>query len=300
MVGDPFTINKAKVRELDFALIKRHLKHAKANLRYFGLPARDLLELRAWENYFCHFSAVERGKGGKGFLEQHNLMLTAMQYGLSDRLILLRGEMDEILLRGKDEFGTLVQYPFDVVSLDYSGGLLYKDHHGKSKRIQSIAQLFIQQADLDKDFLLFTSSNLDNEDQGEVRSVLRDINRELAKMGIDANKIIQKILNHDAEEARLKVYTPYLIKSLADKWYKCEYNKPVFYEGNRQTRMTHFSFWLKRTSKYSAGKPTPSDLINILNLPAFSCKDGVLTDEDFGITRLTQIPWTMPNGEESR
>src|SRR5687767_1017379 len=110
MVGDPFTVNKAKVRELDFALIKRHLKHNKTNLRYFGLPARDLIELRAWDSYFCHYSAVERGKGNEGYLEQHDLVLTAMKYGLADKLVLFRGEMDEILLRGRDEFYNSIQY----------------------------------------------------------------------------------------------------------------------------------------------------------------------------------------------
>lgn len=286
MDRDPFTINKAKVRELDFALIKRFLKHNKGNLRYFGLPARNLIELRAWDSYFCHFSAVERGKKNEGYLEQHNLILTAMQYDLADKLVLLRGEMDEILLRGKDEFHNTIQYPFDVVSLDYSGGLLYKDNHGKSRRIESINQLFSQQAELGKDFLFFISANLDNEDQGEIRLVLKDINRELGKMGVDANRILKQLLDHKIEEARLKIYIPYLIKNLADKWYKCEFNKPVFYMGNRQTRMMHFAFWLKRTPKYSAGKPTPSDIIDILNLPAFSCKAGNLTETNFGIPKL--------------
>lgn len=286
MSGDPFTINKAKVRELDFTLIKRHFKHNQSNLRYFGLPGSNLIELRAWDSYFCHYSAIERGKGNAGYLEQHKLILTAMQYGLADKLMLFRGEMDEILLRGRDEFNNLIQYPFDVVSLDYSGGLLHKDKYGGSRRIESINQLFSQQAALDKDFLFFVSANLDNEDQGEIRLVLNDINRELGKMGIDANKTLRLLLNHNAEEARLKVYIPYLIKNLADKWYKCEFNKAIFYIGNRQTRMMHFSFWLKRTPKYSGGKPTPSDIIDILNLPAFSCKDGKLTETSFGIPKL--------------
>ncbi len=49
MPNDPFTINKAKVRELDFVLIKRCFKDHKGELRYLGLPAKNLLELIAWK-----------------------------------------------------------------------------------------------------------------------------------------------------------------------------------------------------------------------------------------------------------
>ncbi len=284
---DLFTINKAKVRELDFLHIKRHLKENKGKLRYLGLPARNLLELTLWDSFFCHFSAVERGRGDVGYLEQHSLLLTAMQTGLSDRLVLLRGEMDKILLEGKDDFQTAIQYPFDVVSLDYSGGVLYKDKHGKSKRIESISRMLGCQADFDKDFLLFISCNLDYEDHGEIKRVLGDIRRELAKMGLDANATIDTILKHDKEEARLKIYLPYLIKSLSDAWYKCDFLKPVYYLGNRDTRMMHFSFWLKRTSKYSAGKPSISGLLDILNLNVLSCHQGIIKETCFGIPKIT-------------
>ena len=286
-MNDPFTINKAKVRELDFALIRRHFKSRKGELRYIGLPARNLIELREWDEYFCHFSAVERGKGNNGFIEQHDLILTSMQYGLGNRLALLRGEMDGILSNGKDEYGNYVQYPFDVVSLDYSGGVVYKDSYGRSRRTEAIVELISRQAEQNKDFLFFISSNLDIDDQGEVRIILKDIARELAKMGIKANAVINAIKSHELDEVRLKIYIPFIIKNMAEKWYKCEFFKPVFYLGNRQTRMMHFSFWLKRTQKYIAGKPTPSDIIDILNLPAFLCENGILTETNFDLPEIS-------------
>jgi len=286
MALDPFTINKAKVREVDFVHIKRHFKEDKGKLRYMGLPGRNLVELTMWSSFFCHFSAVERGKGDTGYVEQHHLLLTAMQTGLSDRIVLLRGEMDEILLNGKDDYQTPVQYPFDVVSLDYSGGVLYKDKSGKSKRVESISRMLGRQADFDKNFLLFISCNLDYEDHGEIKRVLGDFRRELAKIGIDANTAIQRILNHEKEETRLKIYIPYLIKSLSDAWYKCDFMKPIYYLGNRETSMMHFAFWLKRTSKYSAGKLSISDLLEILNLSTLRCHKGKIKETDFGIPKI--------------
>ena len=287
MIRDPFTINKAKIRELDFALINRNFKKRKGELRYLGLPASTLVELITWNDWFSHFSAIERGKSGQEFVEQHNLMLTALLHNISDKLLLLRGEMDDILNNGKDQFNNYVPYPFDVISLDYSGGLVYKDKAGRSKRTQSISNLLARQADHNKDFLLFISTNFDYVDEGEIERVLKDINRELEKMGVRAQSTLEPLLRYRSDGAQLKVYVPYIIKSLTAQSYKCEFNKPVFYFGNRDTRMVHFAFWLRRTSNYLAGKPNLSDMVEILNLPAFICKDGKLTETDFGIPRIS-------------
>ena len=286
MAKDPFTINKAKVRELDFILIQRFFKKRKGDLRYLGLPASTLVELIKWNDWFSHFSAIERGKSGEESIEQHNLMLTAFRFDLSDKLLLLRGEMDDILINGKDHFENYVPYPFDVVSLDYSGGLVYKDQSGRAKRTQSISNLLSSQSEHNKDFLLFISTNFDYVDEGEINRVLQDIDRELNKIGVRGSATIKSILENRQNESRLKVYVPYIIKSLTAQYFKCEFHKPVFYSGNRSTRMVHFSFSLQRTSNYLAGKPNVSDIVEILNLPAFICTDGNLVQTDFGIPKI--------------
>jgi hypothetical protein len=245
-----------------------------------------MTDIIQWKDYFSHYTVIERGSPGKGYLEQHNLMLTAFQEGLADHIVLLRGELDEILLNGKDIFDNLVVYPYDVVSLDYSGGLLYKNGAGRSRRIESISKLIEGQANNNQNFLLFIWCNMDFNDQGEINRVFQDINRELGKMGIDANPSVQAYKNHSLLEARLKVYVPFIIHSISTKWYQIEYNKPVFYLGNKDTRMMHFSFWMKRTTKYVAGKPDQSALIDIMNLPAFNCVDGNLTEHDFKIPKI--------------
>lgn len=283
MAHDPFTINKQKVREMNFRLIQRHFYPRQGQLRYLGLPSSHLTDILQWESYFRHFSAVERGRLGEEYRYQHNLLLAAMQHGIIDRLELLRGDMDDVLLNSRDGFGTQVGFPFDVVSLDYSGGLIYKDASGRAKRADSIESLLRQQSSHDHDFLLLISCNLDNEDRGEIPAVLNDIQRELEKYGVDASAAIQGYLKHDLDEARLKVYVPYLVGRLATRWYQCEYFKPIYYEGNRSTRMMHFSILLKRTTAYVAGRPSRQTLVHILNLPAFHCVDGKLTKTDFGI-----------------
>lgn len=297
MEGDLFTPNKQKVREMDLLLIERYFKARKGDLRYLGLPASSIKDILQWQGYFQHFSAVERGRPGEEYRYQHDLILTAMQHGLAHRLELLRGDMDEILLRGRDDFGNPVLYPFDVVSLDYSGGLIYKNSSGRAKRAESVESLFREQSARNQDFLLLTSCNLDNEDQGEIRAVFNDIERELNKLGVDVTGTIQAYLGHELEEARLKVYVPYLIGRLAARWYQCEYFKPIYYEGNRGTRMMHFSMRLKRTTKYIAGRPSRQSLVHILNLPAFHCIDGKPYETDFKIPKVVIEALSQPEAE---
>jgi hypothetical protein len=286
MAKDKFTENKQKIRQMDFALIERYFHNQKGELRYLGLPSTNMVDLIQWKDFFAHFSAVERGKPGESYIDQHNLMLTALQNGLADRMVLLRGDLDEILLKGKDSYENPVLYPYDVVSLDYSGGLVYKNGLGRSKRTESIGKMVEQQADFNKDFLLFASCNMDFDDQGEIRRVFQDINREFGKMGIDGNTTVQAYLKHKLDEARLKVYVPYLFQNLSNKWYQIEFNKTIYYSGNKATRMMHFAFWMKRTTRYAVGKPTQSALIRIVNMPAFACVDGDIKEDNFGIPNL--------------
>ena len=73
MKRDPFTKNKQKVRDMDFLLIKRYFETRKGMLRYLGLPASTMADLLQWQEYFKHFSAVERGRPGEEYIYQHNL-----------------------------------------------------------------------------------------------------------------------------------------------------------------------------------------------------------------------------------
>lgn len=280
---DLFGANKRKVRDMDTSLIERHFKNRKGELRYLGLPASTLTELIKWQDYFAHFSAVERGNPQAPYILQHNLVLTAFQSNLASKLSLLRGDIDDVLIQGADSFGNTLQYPYDVVSLDYSGGLLYKDASGTSKRVDSIRTLIAAQAAHNQDFLLFISVNTDNHDNGEIRTLIETMGRDLSKLGVNIDPTIQQYLRHPLDEARLKLYVPYVISQLSTSSYDCELMKPIYYSGNRDTRMMHFAFYLVRTRGFAAGKPSRQTFVRIINLPVFECADGQLNETDFGI-----------------
>jgi hypothetical protein len=286
MLTEPFTINKQKVRELNLRLIEKHFELRKGQLRYFGLPGESMRDILLWKEFFACFFAAERGEPGKEFRLQHDLRLSALKYGVSDKLHLLRGELDKILLQGHDDYNNPVAYPFDVVTLDYCGGVIYKDSAGQSIRADSIRELVRNQAIHNQDFLFFLTCNLDNDDQGEIRKVFLDIQNELNKLNLDVSQTIKAYLTFPKKEAQLKVYIPYLIRTLSAATYRCETLKPVCYQGNRETHMMSFSFWMERSLAFAAGRPNRQSLIQLLNLPAFECIDGDLKQTDFGIPKV--------------
>lgn len=286
MLEEPFTANKQKVRELNFRLIRERFEKRKGQLRYFGLPGEGMRDILLWNEFFLSFCAVERGEPDEEFLLQHNLWLSAFKYGISDKLHLLRGELDSILLKGYDDYNNAIPFPFDVVSLDYCGGVIYKNSTGQSARANSIGELVRNQALHDIDFLLFLTCNLDNDDQGEIRKVFLDIQRDLIKLGVSADQTIKAYLAHPDKEVQLKVYVPHLLRTLSSSAYRCETFKPICYLGNRETHMINFSFWMERSSKYAAGRPNRQSLVQLLNLPALKCVDGDLSPVDFGIPKI--------------
>jgi len=52
---------------------------------------------------------------------QHDLALKAFRTGLLGKITMMRGDIDSIIRKGRDSLRKRLGFPFDVVSLDYSG-----------------------------------------------------------------------------------------------------------------------------------------------------------------------------------
>ena len=213
--------------------------------------------------------AVERGEPREEVVLQHNLLLSAFKYGIANQLHLLRGDLDTILQDSRDTYGNSVPYPFDVINLDYCGGIIYKDDVDRAIRPASIVEMICNQSLHNHNFLFLLTCNIDNEDHGEIRRVFIDIQQDLKKLGVDVSKMMQEYLLHPQQEARLKVYIPYLIWNLATAMYRCETFKPIYYLGNKNTHMMHFSFWMEKSVKYAAGRPNRQSVVHLLKSSSF-------------------------------
>ncbi len=253
-----FTTNKQVVRDLQCATIHEHLGDRLGQLSYFGLPSSSLEDVAQWNPLLKRIVAVERGEPGCEWVVQNELLLNAFRLGFSAKLTLLRGDIDHVLITGADQFGNKPDWPFDVVSLDYSGGLFYHNPGGAPPRLEAISQLFRRQAGARASaFVFFLSFNLDNIDQHEVRESIKRIGRDLKRFGSAADKVIEAYLRQPREEPRLKLYVMNLVAQLAaQNRFDSASESPIFYCGNKGTNMMAFRFLVKSSPRtFAPGSP---------------------------------------------
>lgn len=284
-----FTTNKQVVRDLQCETIRKRLSHRLAYLRYFGLTSPDMKDARDWAALFEVFQVVERGREGEEWVDQHSLLLTAALYGLSRKVSLLRGDIDSVILAGQDAFGTAIDYPFDVVSLDYSGGFLYADEQGALPRLAAIQRVIEDQSAHQQNFLLFVSIRIANPVNGEVTRTIENIRTELIRYGASADKVCDVILAHVKDEARFKVYLPFFVNQVAARAHMtCETEKTIIYQGNRGARMMNFRFFLKPDQKTVAPRFPQERLVQVLNAPLIQIQNGKIEETTLGVPKLRQ------------
>ncbi len=282
-----FTRNKQVVRDLQCEQIGRHLTARLGRLRYFGLCSPGMGDVLDWRAMFDEFHVAERGIDGVEWLDQHELLLTASLNGISEKVVLLRGDIDEIVLAGRDPFGTTVRYPFDVISLDYSGGLFYRDNSGGIPRLKAIEHVITEQAHFDRSWLLFISVCLDAPHDGEVKRTLENIKTELGRFGISTEALMRALLHHEREEVRYKVYVPYFVSQIATRSrVRCETAKTIIYRGNNDVPMMSFQFHLQPDNRTFAPRFPQERLVQVINAPFREIRRGKTQDVTLGLPKL--------------
>lgn len=290
-----FTPNKATARRLQRETIVECFPDALGAIDYFGLPSSALGDAIEWQDLIKRFVAVERGEAGSEWEMQHELELAAFKSGLFDRVALLRGEIDAIIHRKKDAFGNRLRFPFDVVSLDYSGGLFYRDRKGTFTRLRAIEETIQAQSRTKANFVLLVSCNLDSIDQGEVRKTIENIRTELVRYGIAGDEVLEAYLSSQREECRLKLYLPFFVNTQASKYhYNCETKPVIFYEGNLKTRMMAFRFWLSFDPRTESLRPPRERFSQIFNKPLIHISDGIPTDTMLDMPKLVASDSSKP------
>lgn len=289
MITPRFTRNKQVVRDLQGETIRLRQKNRLGKLRYFGLPSDEMKDILGWKPLFLEFVAVERGIAPDNWERQYLLMFNAFMNDVLSKVTLLRGDIDRVILEQKDDDGNTLNYPFDVITLDYSGGLLYRDKQGRGKqyRLEAIKELIRSQGEHEINYLLFLSSNLDNCRDAEIEKTLLNLKTELLRYGTNAEEVIYAHLNHKNDEARLKVYISYFVNQVASSCnYNCETEPTIFYLGNQDTRMMNFRFWLTYDPRTTAPRFSRESLVQIINSPMTEIKEGVCYETSLGLPKL--------------
>ncbi len=260
------TDNKERVRKEDTELIKKEFLKKKRKLKYLGMPSGEMRDILAWQNYIDKSSAIEIDPK-----QRSELVLNVIKNNLQDKVKVLFGDVEEILIKGKDKFSNKLDFPYDIVFLDCFGTILYKEH----RRIKAIASLIDKQKGYP--FLLLITFSLRERKycKNSIIAVFNKIQKELCGFYIhddSVKKHIRSIMdwyksNKTDEMYRQKLFVPYFLKTTAEEYgFKIHVYPPIFYFGFNNSPMIHFSFKLMP----EAGSPTRAiseqTILDIINL----------------------------------
>lgn len=286
MVGR-FTKNKQLVRDVQRDLIERVFNDRLGSLRYFGLSSPEMKDVLDWIDYLGLVVAVERGVKGVEYKDQHRLRLTATRHNIQNRLRLLCGDIDWIIRTGYDSFRNPVPYPFDIITLDYSGGLFYRDEIGTLYRLEGIRRVLRAQAETGTHFILFISTNCHAIDSGEVRNAIENLRTELNRRRWNADEVCDAYLQHSDDAVRLKLYVPLFVGQAASSTgYSATTEPPLIYQGNKRLKMLNFGFILRPDRRTAMQRFPQERLTQLLGTPAVVITRGKMLKTMLGLPKL--------------
>lgn len=261
-----FTTSKERVRKFDKDIIKLFFEKSGKKIGYFGLPGENILDILAWRPYLKSVVGVENDRD-----RATQLMHNVLQNGIGDIFRRLRGDIDDILLNGADVDGRELVYPFELINLDYQGGLIFKTKEGYSRRVDALRKLFENQEKESKkdikfdEFLLFITVTTRHKIKNEYSQFLKDLGKKLdgEKNSAALNQIKQK----NQEYIITKFYLPCLIRDIASgAHYDCHVYEPVTYKGSGDVRLLHFTFRLRYVRGIDANISHKQTHLKALNL----------------------------------
>jgi hypothetical protein len=202
------------------------------------------------------------------YASQAILLSRAIQLGLDERLTLLRGELNQIILDGYDSIGQKLEYPFELVNFDYGGALLYPDR----SRVKAFEKFVIEQRGTD--FLFLMTLNVREFDPAEVTESQKRITSEIAQL---LPKRVRRIgryfdwMNKQGSILRQITHVLYLIKGLAEaNHYRISWGPCVFYSGSRETQLVHYQVDFSYESEASTKVVSDQSLLDLLAIRPFA------------------------------
>jgi hypothetical protein len=275
------SLNKDTIRNLHD---KKIIEIFGNSLTYFGLPGPEILDIKEWKKCLGSVIAVERDD-----IAAQQLLDNMFNLGFNlNNFQLLHGDIDDILIKGIDRYGTLIKFPFNLVNLDYEGGILYKDLKGKAKRIKAIEQLLERQRESGRSFLLFFTFNSRNKDKKEFNDTIDIIEEHLRnyRIGSEDTENFFEWYRNSRYDYKIKIYVLHLIFSLiSTHQFECKCHCPITYKGHEDIRMIHFAFELKWSPNIAV---RPYNIIEMLNTPMKEVEKGEIKDLELPILKISK------------
>lgn len=257
--------SKRRIRKLvDLPAIKRKCSHLNRKLRYFGLPSEGFYDVMDWLSYIDEIVAAERGDPYDPERKQSILLSKAIRLGIHERLTLLRGEINEIILQGRDSIGQELTYPFELVNFDYGGALLYPDRF----RIKALEHFVRLQNGTD--FLLLMTLNIREHDPNEITATEGRIKTEITQVSPERITWLSnffKWMNEMNSPLRQIIHLLYLLKGLAEmNHYQIAWEPPTLYKGSKETILIHYLTDFSFDPHASTKTVSSQSVVDILNV----------------------------------
>lgn len=298
------TANKAKIRQCwNKPILERWHTRIDRPLSYFGLPGPDIHDLLDWQQLLGKRTAIESPGHTKKEREEADekigrLNANIMLNGLSSGFQLLRADVEDVIINSVDDYGTppqlndgrpahLMRFIYDVVNLDFDGGLGYrakqgsvKTIRGATKRVDALKELFKRQEG--HSFILFLTINVRDTLGEEVENYLHGL--QSRDRGEGWRELLDWYLNltKGKREYKLKAIVPSFIHSVAEtRLFRCTSRPPIAYEGHERAHMIHFAFELESAESKFRGirlrEFSPQDDRELIELPLLRSENGQLT-----------------------
>lgn len=260
-----FTSSAAKdyIRsQIDRNMIKsfKQLHFPEQKLAYLGLPGAALLDILSWREFLGYCTAVEKAD------VVDELELNVLKSHLEHIIHVECADIDELIQEGSGH--TQLHWPYQIVNLDYYGGLINARGNGTSRtshRLETLKKLFERQ--VGAAFVLFLTLNLRDDDRGELDELVKQQEEDLH--GLDLEGVTEcfdkhRELNH---VGLLKIYVPILLDNIA-RQHTLVFIPPILYQGTQQ--MIHFAVQCIPYTALGAGRVAMTrERIDLINLPLF-------------------------------
>jgi len=289
-------------RKWDLLLISEWREIKAQNLTYLGLPGPELRDLIDWQDYLARERTAVEGyyAAGKSNIDpdiQQRILTNAMALGgnFSSGFQLLRGDVESLILTGHDMNGAFPQcsksrgeyWFYDLINLDFCGGVGYESKRGISRRISALKKIFERQCG--HDFLLLLTFNVRSTVGKQIEEYLDDAQ---ARFGCGNPRFAQLLNAHRAQRGNkmslvLKAAIPCIIQQFSEPHgFAVRCYPPVEYTGTGRAVLVHFAFQCMHINR--SGFPVHSDrftfqsLQEILELPLMGIRDGeIIALEEF-------------------
>lgn len=283
------TTNKSVIRTQWDAVIIEHWKSSLGRpLSYFGLPGPEVKDLLDWKTYLSIKTGVESiGKTDRQ-KQQANETISRLYKNiflnnLSSEFQLLRGDIEDIIINAVDIDGNsprindgqpahIAKFHYDIVNLDFDGGLGYLDMRGGSKRVDAIKRLFERQEG--HNFILFLTINVRHTLGSQIDDYLKKM--QARERGNGWHELIEWHLNRPKGQLdhKLKATVLSFVQAVSElRMFSCTSHPPIVYEGHEKARMVHFAFEFTKQSGNLKAFSIQDDR-DLVEMPLLESKDG--------------------------